>query len=267
MPKRNTTWIGYIDNLKQINYSKEQLNTEGLDRILNINEITQAAFSHSIPWIYLLDYTTGKYLMVSKSMKLMLGYTPETFIDEGLNLTLENYHSGHMKLFNNHIFPDRLEMLNKIPYQHHSEYVFTYNFRFRTKKGDYINLLQRNCFVKSDEKGNPLLSFGVITNVDHYLSENPIIQTVERINIDGPLDKSELLFKKKYYLNGENYSFTKREREIVKWMSEGFTSKEIADKLFISEHTVINHRRNMLEKCNAKNAMELVSYAIRTHVI
>lgn len=267
MPKHTLSWLGYIDALKQVNYAPESLTTDGLDRILNINEITQSAFNHSVPWIYLLDYTRGKYLLVSKSMRLMLGYSPEAFINEGLNLTLENYHTEHMRLFNTEIFPDRLRLLKKIPYQQHPDYVFTYNFRFRTQKGNFINLLQRNCFVKSDEKGNPLLSFGVIVNIDHYVEENPIIQTVENINEHSFPDAPGLMFKKAYYLCEEYRLFTKREREIVKWMADGLTSKEIANRLFISENTIINHRRNMMQKCNARNAMELVSFSIRNHII
>lgn len=267
MPEHPTSWLGYINTLKQVNYTPEQLATEGLERILNINTVTQSAFSHSIPWIYLLDYTTGKYLLVSKSMKLMLGYSPDVFMNEGLNLTLENYHADHMRLFNNELFPDRLALLKTIPFHEHPNHVFTYNFRFRTSEGDFINLLQRNCFVKSDSNGNPLLSFGVITNVNHYVSENPIIQMVERIHGNSNLGHSEMLFKKSYYLHEEYRLFTKREREIVKWMADGLTSKEIANRLFISENTVINHRRNMMQKSNACNAMELVSFSIRNHII
>ena len=263
---RHTSWLGYMETLQQNDYNEDHLKTEGLDHILNINTVTQSAFSHSIPLIYLLDYTNGRYLLVSKSMKLMLGYSPEVFMSQGINLTLENYHADHMQLFNNELFPDRLAILKQIPVHEHHNHVFTYNFRFKTKRGDFINLLQRNCFVKSDNKGNPLLSIGVITNVEHYVSENPIIQTVEKIG-NGHLGQSELLYKKSYYLHGEYRLFTKREKEIVKWVSEGLSSKRIAQKLCISENTVINHRRNMMQKSNANNAMELVSFAIRNHII
>jgi len=44
-------------------------------------------------------------------------------------------------------------------------------------------------------------------------------------------------------------------------VSKGFVSKEIADKLFLSVNTINNHRQNILEKTNATNTSEAVSYA------
>ncbi|SEM43205.1 regulatory protein, luxR family [bacterium A37T11] len=61
--------------------------------------------------------------------------------------------------------------------------------------------------------------------------------------------------------------FSKRETEILFWMAEGLTSKEIALKLYVSEHTIINHRKNMQEKSGVPNAVALVSYAIRNGFI
>ncbi len=49
---------------------------------------------------------------------------------------------------------------------------------------------------------------------------------------------------------------TKREKEILNLLSEGFTSRVIGSKLFISAHTVDTHRRNIIEKMETKTAME-----------
>lgn len=49
---------------------------------------------------------------------------------------------------------------------------------------------------------------------------------------------------------------TKREKEILNLLSEGFTSRVIASKLFISVHTVDTHRRNIIDKMETKTAME-----------
>ena len=56
---------------------------------------------------------------------------------------------------------------------------------------------------------------------------------------------------------------TTREREVVKLIAEGRSSKEIADLLFISVRTVDNHRANIMEKLNLKKAADLVKYAIQ----
>jgi len=69
------------------------------------------------------------------------------------------------------------------------------------------------------------------------------------------------------YVDKEHKLFSKREKEVLTWMSEGLSSKMIATKLNISEHTVINHRRSMQEKSNMPNATALVSFAIRSGII
>jgi DNA-binding NarL/FixJ family response regulator len=51
---------------------------------------------------------------------------------------------------------------------------------------------------------------------------------------------------------------TSREIEITKLISEGLTSHEIADKLFISPRTVETHRANLMKKVSVKNSIELV---------
>jgi DNA-binding CsgD family transcriptional regulator len=50
-------------------------------------------------------------------------------------------------------------------------------------------------------------------------------------------------------------------------MAEGLTSKEIAQKLFIAEATVIIHRRRLMEKAGALNVASLIFFALRRGII
>lgn len=54
-----------------------------------------------------------------------------------------------------------------------------------------------------------------------------------------------------------------REREVLKLIAEGKSSKEIAHLLFISVFTVNRHRASIMKKLNLKKATDLVKYAIR----
>lgn len=56
---------------------------------------------------------------------------------------------------------------------------------------------------------------------------------------------------------------TPREREILKLIAEGHTSREIADMLFISLKTVMGHRTKIIEKLGLRNRTELIKYAMR----
>jgi len=67
---------------------------------------------------------------------------------------------------------------------------------------------------------------------------------------------------------GDPYdSLTGREREILKLIAEGHTSREIADALFISLKTVHGHRTNIMEKLDLHNRTELIKYAMRKGLV
>src|SRR5207248_1566428 len=58
-----------------------------------------------------------------------------------------------------------------------------------------------------------------------------------------------------------------REQEIVKLVAEGYTNKQIAETLVISEKTVERHRANILEKLGMRDRVELTRYAIRQGLV
>ncbi|PWN66622.1 response regulator transcription factor [Chryseobacterium oncorhynchi] len=60
---------------------------------------------------------------------------------------------------------------------------------------------------------------------------------------------------------------TKREKQILQLVARGKTSNMIAEELFLSPLTIDTHRKNLLQKFQAKNSTELVSYAIQFHMI
>jgi DNA-binding NarL/FixJ family response regulator len=60
---------------------------------------------------------------------------------------------------------------------------------------------------------------------------------------------------------------TAREREIVRWVAEGKTSKEIGNELSISPLTVDTHRANIMHKLKLRSVAELVRYAIRSGIV
>ncbi len=60
---------------------------------------------------------------------------------------------------------------------------------------------------------------------------------------------------------------SQREKEIIVCIVKGMTNKEIADKLFISVHTVITHRRNITRKLEIHSTAGLTIYAIINKLI
>lgn len=60
---------------------------------------------------------------------------------------------------------------------------------------------------------------------------------------------------------------SKRESEIITMIAEGFTNTQIADKLFISAHTVNTHRKNIMAKLGVKNTAGIVMYAVKANLV
>jgi DNA-binding NarL/FixJ family response regulator len=62
-------------------------------------------------------------------------------------------------------------------------------------------------------------------------------------------------------------NISEREMEVIKYIAEGFSNQEIADKLFLSIHTVTTHRKNIMSKLGINNTAGIVMYAVRKQLI
>jgi DNA-binding NarL/FixJ family response regulator len=63
------------------------------------------------------------------------------------------------------------------------------------------------------------------------------------------------------------FRLTERELEVLRLVAKGHNNREIARQLFISENTVKNHVRNLLEKLQLHSRMEAVMYAVREKLL
>ena len=62
-------------------------------------------------------------------------------------------------------------------------------------------------------------------------------------------------------------TLTTREIEVLRLVARGMSNREIAEELYISENTVKNHVRNILEKLHLHNRMEAVMYAMKERLL
>lgn len=81
------------------------------------------------------------------------------------------------------------------------------------------------------------------------------------------LDVLTQLVRHQDFLAPRQPTLTGREIEVLQHVARGMTSKEIGDVLYISENTVKNHVRNILDKLGLHSRNEAVLYAIREHLI
>lgn len=64
-----------------------------------------------------------------------------------------------------------------------------------------------------------------------------------------------------------NHCITKREKEVLHQISFGLTTKEIAEHLYLSAHTVNCHRKNLLQKTSANNTAALVRFGFEMGIL
>lgn len=65
----------------------------------------------------------------------------------------------------------------------------------------------------------------------------------------------------------DTWELTEREIEVLALLVQGYSNKDVADKLFISPHTVITHRKNLMEKTGIRSLSGLTIYAITKNII
>ena len=130
----------------------------------------------------------------------------------------------------------------------------------------------------SEKWRNSVLNFNIskkgIAIISTKINQENIIEEFrERIYLE---DEKEIIFKKIENLINESYGkepliiqneLSKRELTILKLVAKGLTNKEIADKLFLSTHTVVTHRKNITTKLGIKTISGLTVYAILNNII
>ena len=67
--------------------------------------------------------------------------------------------------------------------------------------------------------------------------------------------------------DGAYRALTPREQEVMRLLAEGFSAKEVAERLFISPKTVENHRANIMRKLDLHSTHELIRYAAKLGLI
>ncbi len=87
-----------------------------------------------------------------------------------------------------------------------------------------------------------------------------ILETIRMENIDvSQVELGEF--------DCEPVTLSEREMEIIRHIAEGYTNQQIADRLFLSAHTVNTHRKNIMGKLGVKNTAGIVMYAVKTQIV
>lgn len=122
-------------------------------------------------------------------------------------------------------------------------------YRFRHRDGHYLWLFTANRLFRADAEGDLLEVVAV------------------SIDFSGPVSYPKnirrFMQEKLHELNHDKVALiTRRERQILRLLANGKKTREIADNLGLSYHTVNNHRKNMLKKLDMRKLSSLVNFAV-----
>jgi DNA-binding NarL/FixJ family response regulator len=87
-----------------------------------------------------------------------------------------------------------------------------------------------------------------------------ILETIQRASIDV----DDIDFES---FSCEPVLLSERENEIIVFIAEGQTNAQIAETLFLSNHTINTHRKNIMAKLGVKNTAGIVMYAVKTNLV
>ena len=107
------------------------------------------------------------------------------------------------------------------------------------------------------------------------VSTDELIEAIENVYKDEmviPSCLSKILLNDHIKSSSKTGETTKkdlsdREKEVLRFVAQGYTSREIADLLFISLYTVNAHREHIMNKLNIRNIVELTRYAIDSGIL
>ena len=122
---------------------------------------------------------------------------------------------------------------------------------------DLIEIGVHSYLLKSAEPEEVHKAIISVINNDFYYNQLVSQALHKKIQKDG-IEKKSIPSKA---------DISARETEVLQLICQELTMKEIGEKLFLSEQTIHTHRKNLMRKTQAKNAVGLVKYAIQHSIV
>jgi DNA-binding CsgD family transcriptional regulator len=204
---------------------------------------------------YVADLRKLKIVEISGSVYQMTGLYPEKILGRNFAFGLKIFSYSQVIDLLNTMIEYHQYVYNKPP-EHRLHIKGSMILKVKNGKGGYFTGLLQAAPLVLDSKGHVAVMYSSITDISHFNLDTETIKT----DIIDESDPNEIkvinMVTKK---NEIKFELSKSEMRILKLLAEGKSTKEIADNLSLSEHTVNTHRRNMIQKNNVKNTAELIS--------
>ncbi|CAN5353026.1 hypothetical protein BH23BAC1_BH23BAC1_08930 [soil metagenome] len=212
-----------------------------------------------VTWI--IDLRSLNFTFISSNVKSLIGYDEDYLKKKGIQNFYELIHPENLPKTHN-LLNSIWENIFLLPRYQRAKIKYNLDYRLKKKNGEYIRILEQCTVLQTDYKGNITHIMGVGSDISNWKEKEKITATVISVGDE----KTITIDTDHPELKPQNY-LSKREKEILKLIADGYNSKCIADKLSISFHTVNTHRQNLIHKTNAKNTSCLIQYAINQGII
>ena len=191
---------------------------------------------------------------ISKNMQSCLGLDPKLFMNKGMRFFWSRIHPDDVEKWLSCLNELMNYTLNEITIEERINMNYTWNYRIKNSKNEYVNIVQNTTPLEFDVQKKPIIGLAHYTVLNSNIKMD-ICASAKLLN-----DKKE--YETQYFNNFSqkllNDGVTNRERDIIRLLVLNYSSKEIAEKLFISSNTVDTHRRNILKKLNISSTGELL---------
>lgn len=144
------------------------------------------------------------------------------------------------------------QFIYSLPPEQRNDYSNIYSFRILNARQQYVRVNSRHQVLEQDNNGKAWLIIGNMDISPNQQEDDSVRCTVLNLK-NGEMSSPTLLLKPT-----PTAHLTNREIEILRLIHKGMLSKEIADRLCISIHTVNIHRQNLLHKLEAQNSIEAI---------
>lgn len=218
------------------------------------NKLITSLFCPGPHYYYIVDFFDRKIKQISDSAEHILGLQSNTItFDDVIN----SMHPDDMDYVAKAEEAAYHYIYNVLGKENVLKYKVSYCFRAKIANGEYHLFNHQAIVLTVDSKYGFGRSLNIHTDIDHITHVNS-----HRIHLIGIKDKTEMIEirLKDTLINSKSIPlFSKRESEIINLISLGFRTSKIAEMLFISLHTVKNHRKNIFKKADVRNSMELIA--------
>jgi DNA-binding CsgD family transcriptional regulator len=222
-------------------------------KVSEFNKFITSLFCPGPHYYYIVDFFDRKIKQISDSAEQILGMPLDTItFDDVIN----SMHPEDMDFVVKAEEASYHYIYNILGKENILKYKVSYCFRSKTANGEYHLFNHQAIVLTVDSKYGFGRSLNIHTDINHLSQANN-----HKIYLIGIYDNKEMIeikLNENIITNRSVSLFSKRESEIINLISLGYRTSTIAEMLFISLHTVKNHRKNIFKKANVKNCMELM---------